>query len=153
LALLGYCALAALPLAFSPIFQLDWANHVWYAAYVSHALSTQWTVPTFVNAPGFVGNPVLTFYGAPLYVALAPFVALFGAERGMRVAAAVALAVPALTLARLFLSLGTSRLAAGCLTICLSVSVYQLTNLYTRSAMTEFFAYQLVLLGAILLLA
>ncbi len=56
-------------------------------------------------------------------------------------------------MARFFLALGVDRLTTACLTICLSSSVYQLTNIYTRGAVTEFFAYQLMLLGAVVLLS
>ena len=56
-------------------------------------------------------------------------------------------------MARFFLALGVDRLTTACLTICLSSSVYQLTNIYTRGAVTEFFAYQLILLGTVVLLS
>ncbi len=146
------CALAALPLAITPIFAFDWVNHGWYAAYVTHALTAEWAVPMFVSTPEQIGNPVLVFYGTALYVALSPFVWLFGPDSGMRLAVVAALVVPALAMARFFRALGVDRLTTGCLTICLSSSVYQLTNIYTRGAVTEFFAYQLMLLGAVVLL-
>lgn len=151
-AIAGSCALAAAPLAVTPIFAVDWVNHCWFAAYVAHVLVSDGIVPTFVNTNTFVGAPVLTFYGTALYVALAPFVWLFGAEAGMRVAVLAGVIAPALAVARLFLTLGIARLPTACLTICVSSSVYQLTNLYSRGAVTEFFACQLLLLGMALLL-
>ena len=147
------CVLAASPLAFTPIFAIDWVNHGWFAAYVTHVLTAEWAVPMFVSTPALIGNPVLAFYGTALYVALSPFVWLFGPDVGMRLAVVAALVVPALAMARFFLALGVDRLTTGCLTICLSSSVYQLTNIYTRGAVTEFFAYQLMLLGAVVLLS
>src|SRR4030095_16992036 len=126
--------------AFTPIFALDWVNHCWFAAYVTHALTAEWAVPMFVSTPALIGNPVLGLYGPALYVALSPFVWLFGPDVGMRLAVVAALVAPALEMARFFLALGVDRLTTGCLTICLSSSVYQLTNIYTRGAVTEFFA-------------
>ena len=41
-----------------------------------------------------IGNPALVFYGTALYVALSPFVWLFGPDAGMRLAVVVALVVP-----------------------------------------------------------
>ena len=152
-AIVAYCALAASPLAFAPIFSLDWVNHGWFAAYVTHVLTAEWAVPMFVSTHEMIGNPVLVFYGTALYVALSPFVWLFGPDVGMRLAVVVALVVPSFAMARFFLALGVDRLTTACLTICLSSSVYQLTNIYTRGAVTEFFAYQLILLGTVVLLS
>ena len=133
--------------------RLDWVNHGWFAAYVTHVLTAEWAVPMFVSTPALIGNPVLAFYGTALYVALSPFVWLFGPDVGMRLAVVAALVVPAFAMARFFLALGVDRLTTACLTICLSSSVYQLTNIYTRGAVTEFFAYQLILLGTVVLLS
>lgn len=152
-AIVAFCALAASPLAFTPIFAVDWVNHGWFASYVAHVLTAEWVVPMFVSTPAVIGNPVLTFYGTALYVALSPFVRLFGPDVGMRAAAVAAMVAPSFAMARLFLALGVDRFTTACLTVCLSSSVYQLTNLYTRGAVTEFFSYQLILLGGVVLLS
>ena len=64
----------------------------------------------FVSTHALIGNPVLAFYGTALYVALSPFVWLFGPDVGMRLAVAAALVVPAFAMARFFLALGVDRL-------------------------------------------
>lgn len=141
-----FCA----PLFFVPLFATDWVNHLWLAKYVAANVGPL-GVPTFVNVANSIGNPVLSFYGAGLYGVTAPLVAIFGASVGIRLAALASVFIPNFLLYRLLSRQCGSWLAAF-VTVILTASIYQQTNLYNRSALTEFFAYQLLLLGLVLLL-
>jgi hypothetical protein len=147
-----HALLLAFPLFFSPVFHYDWINHLWFANYVAHHWVASGVLPMFVNVPSGIGNPILVFYGSGLYATVAPLVLLFGPDWGMRVAVLAAFLIPNLALARFASRCFESRSVAGAVTVVLSTSLYQLTNIYTRSATTEFFAYQFLLFALVLLM-
>src|SRR5687768_5624679 len=147
-----HATLLALPLFFSPVFHYDWINHLWFANYVAHHWVASGALPMFVNVPSGIGNPIFVFYGPGLYATVAPLVLLFGPDWGMRVAVLAAFLIPNLALARLASRCFESRGVAGAVTVVLSTSLYQLTNIYTRSATTEFFAYQFLFFALVLLM-
>jgi hypothetical protein len=147
-----HAGLLALPLFFCPLFAVDWSNHLWFANYIARHLAENGVLPMFANITSGIGNPILVFYGSALYATLSPLVLLFGPDLGMRIAVAAAFLMPNLALAHIARRCLDSQWTAGCVTIVLSTSLYQLTNIYSRSAATEFFAYQFLLFAFVLLM-
>jgi hypothetical protein len=147
-----HATLLALPLFYAPVFTFDWINHLWYANYVAHHWAADGVLPMFANVTIGIGNPSFIFYGSGLYGTLAPVVLLFGPDLGMRVAVFAALLIPNLALAHIARRCLETPWTAGCVTIVISTSVYQLTNIYSRGATTEFFAYQFLLFGLVVLM-
>jgi len=139
-----------LPLVLVDVFFVDWVNHLWLANYSAHMLASEGRLPSFVNTAGQIGNPFLAYYGSGVFGLAAPLVLVFGVHLGMRIAILVTILAPALAISGLVRrTTGSDAMAAG-LTLILGGSVYQLTNLYSRSALTEFFAYQLLLFAAVI---
>jgi hypothetical protein len=147
-----HSTLLALPLLYAPVFAFDWINHLWFANYVAHHWAASGVLPMFANVTSGIGNPIFIFYGSGLYGTLAPVVLLFGPDLGMRVAVFAAFLIPNLALAHVARRCLETPWTAGCVTIVLSTSLYQLTNIYSRGATTEFFAYQFLLFGVVLLM-
>jgi hypothetical protein len=147
-----HAIILGLPLFFIPIFPKDWVNHLWFANYVATHLASNLSMPMFVNVENNVGNPILVFYGSGLYAALFPFVKLLGPDIGMRLAVFLALLFPNLALLYLIRRCSRNMWIAACTAIVLTTSVYQLTNIYTRAAMTEFFAYQFLMFSLLMVM-
>lgn len=135
------------PLIWMRPFYVDWTNHIWLIKYYSEYLHSYYQWSETINTDAFFGNPMPVFYGIFFY----PLVSL------------IACLTDADFAARLFISgLFTVSIVSTCLavwsitsnvTYALSIatltnsSVYQLTNVYSRSALTEFTATELLITG------
>ena len=133
-------------------FALDWHNSLWtiqyYAAYFLH----HHQFPALLNTQEIVGIAYPVFYGYGFYqlmglaatVAPAALVILLSAyafyalQHGLLVALGRELALP--------------RWMATCLATMVTLAIYPLTNLYSRSALPEFFAGLALSIGMICLL-
>jgi hypothetical protein len=127
-------------------FYVDWINHVWLVQYYADHLLRYGEFPTTVDARQAFANPMPMFYGVFFYPLVALLAVPAGADAAVRIVCAALLMAPLLSFTVLFRRLLQSTPLAVLITIALNASVYQLTNLYARSAITEFVAYQLILL-------
>jgi hypothetical protein len=137
-------ALAGLvaPLVIDRPFYLDWINHVWSINYFSAYFGKHGDFPLFFNGFGAAGNPAPVFYGFLFYPILGLLACMLTADLAVRVAAAGLLIVHFILYFRIARTSLSFPAAIGLGAICVS-SVYQMTNLYNRSALTEFFSYEL----------
>jgi len=142
---LMYSLMLSLPLIFVHVFYFDWFNHLWIAQYVADRLGSEHAFPAFVSVDNGIGNPIFLFYGSSLYALTSPFVYALGANVGVRLAVFLAFLLPNLAILRLIRHALGDRGTSVAATIVLSTSLYNLTNIYTRGAVTEFFAYQLLI--------
>ncbi len=131
-------------------FYVDWVNHVWILEYYTQYLREHWTFPPTINVEQGFGNPMPLFYGIFFYPLLAFASLLTGADLALRLCFAVLLMAPVGACYVLYQSLLKNTVLAIYLSISTNFSIYQLTNLYSRGALTEFFAYQLILLGTLI---
>jgi len=151
-AALAHATIAALPLLLARGFHYDWAVHAWLASHIASGIAGELRIPVFLELEQHLGNPTPLFYGAALYTTLSPLIAAFGPEIGMRIAGAFALAAPTFVFAAIVARAGLPRGTAVAVVLILATSIVQLSNLYNRGGVTEFFAHQLLLLGGLALL-
>jgi hypothetical protein len=149
------CCIAVLLLLFQVIplfwdrpFYFDWVNHVWTIQYYSDYVKQHGSFPTTIDVTQGFGNPLPMFYGLFFYPLLSVFsVATGSADLAVRIFCVALLVAPLVSFVILFRNLSTELSLAFLLAISANASVYQLTNLYARSALTEFVAFQLLLFG------
>lgn len=121
-------------------FQLDWYNHTWLAAYSGEYLRQHGTLPSVVNTTEQAGISYPVFYGTLFYPLLSLLTVWLNPGIAIRVIVLVVtwlqlqLIPPAL--GRIGVPVWISR-GVACLVIW---AIYPLTNLYNRSAITEYFA-------------
>jgi hypothetical protein len=121
-------------------FARDWANHVWMVGYFGEYFHQHGTFPAVANTADVGGMTFPIFYGYLFYPLLGlaathlhPDIVVRGAAVALLAAQYVAVRK---TMRRLKAADGLAS-GAACLVVW---SVYGLTNLYSRSAVTEFFA-------------
>jgi hypothetical protein len=131
------------PLLIHRPFYIDWINHVWAINYFKENLLTQGDFPLLFNSAQGAGNPSPIFYGYLFYPVLSLIALLTGADLSLRLVA-FALIVGNFIIYFWFCRKFFEDNIAYCLSaICMS-SIYQMTNLYNRSAITEFYAHELL---------
>ena len=121
-------------------FARDWPNHVWMVGYHGEYLRQHGTFPVVANTAEVGGMTFSVFYGYLFYPLLGLFATHLHPEIVVRLAAVLLFAAQYVCVRKTMRRLkADENLAAG--VACLTVwSVYALTNLYSRSALTEFFA-------------
>lgn len=124
---------------------LDWNNQLWLIGYFGEYFRHHFVMPTEINTSNAVGITIPIFYGTLLYP-LIGFVSSFtGASLALRLSCFVMLAVQFSGIYCASRSIFRSRLISYALAITSVWSVYSLTNLYNRSAITEYFATGLMM--------
>jgi hypothetical protein len=121
-------------------FATDWGNHLWLISYFGEYYRAHGQMPAVLNTPQVAGEIVPVFYGTLFYPILGWLSAWVGARAAVCVAALVTLAVQFLLVHRLLRSLGTTPGLSATVACLVSWSTYAITNLYNRSALTEFYA-------------
>jgi hypothetical protein len=127
-------------LPFKATYAVDWINIQWIAAYVGEFFARHGSLPAILNTPENIGMPYPVFYG-PLFFKMTGFLSAFISSGVVFRLVIFALFFIQLRLVRrVLLGRGVSEpLAIG--TACLVTwAIYPLTNLYSRGALTEFFA-------------
>jgi hypothetical protein len=121
-------------------FSIDWVNHLWLISYFGNYYSHHGNMPAAVNTPQIAGESMAIFYGYLFYPILGWLSSWIGPHAAVRVAVFGTLALQFFLVQFVVKSLGSSRslaLTGACL---VTWATYALTNLYNRSALTEFFA-------------
>lgn len=121
-------------------FYYDWHNHQWFTGYFGEFQRQHFTVPEVLNTPGAVGMPQPIFYGFLLFPGLGWISAVTGAAIALRIAALAALTAQFATVYAAARRVEQGRWFAFTVAAALAWSIYALTNLYNRAALTEFFA-------------
>ncbi|MGA2232671.1 MAG: hypothetical protein ABSH22_17370 [Tepidisphaeraceae bacterium] len=129
----------------SATFNLDWTNNLWMVAYLRAFFTSHGYFPHTYNVALHVGIPQPIFYGPFLYPCLALFSLPAGAAIGVRVACIAVWTLQFFLVWRLSRAAGATRLAAFAAGATTAWSVYSLTNLYNRGALSEFIATSLLL--------
>jgi len=121
-------------------FYWDWYNHLWLIEYFGNYLRFHWTVPDVINTNDLTGlvNPL--FYGAKFYAGLGCISACTGPSIAVRIGAFGLMLFQFIHVERAFYESTRSRILSCTTGALLCWATYPLTNLYNRSALTEFFA-------------
>jgi hypothetical protein len=121
-------------------FYRDWYNHVWMVGYFGEYFRQHGWFPSVVNTTEIGGLAFPVFYGYLFYPLLGLASTHLHPELVVRLACVLMFAAQYVSVRKTLRRLGSGpgpASAVACLTVW---SVYGLTNLYNRSALTEFFA-------------
>jgi hypothetical protein len=125
-------------------FYLDWHNHVWMVGYFGEYFRQHHAMPLVFNTPEMAGLPQPIFYGYLFYPILGLFSMRLHPEVVVRLAALLLFAAQYVSVRKTLRRVGAAESLAATIA-CLTIwATYGLTNLYNRSALTEFFAAGLV---------
>lgn len=122
------------------VFYIDWLNHVWTIAYYGDYFRAHGSFPDLIHTPEITGmvNPV--FYGHFFYL-VCGFIARFvGADAAIRILVVALMFGQFFAVFRMFELYSRNRRFSVLIAFVLSWATYPLTNLYSRSALTEFVA-------------
>lgn len=106
--------------------------------YYSGYFKEYFNFPTTIDAAQAFGNPVPSFYGVFFY----PLLSLLGLATGPDSAVRIFCGATLLTFAVIFRSMTKNWSISILFSVTTNTSAYQLTNLYSMSALTEFAAHQ-----------
>jgi hypothetical protein len=135
---------AALLLRLHNTFGMDWNNHVWIAGYSGEYFIHHGRFPLTINTDQLTGLPYPLFYGFLFYPIAGLFSIPLGADLAIRVICFLVLWLQTIQLTKVFTAAGAGRLMSWAVAAIVSFAIYPLTNLYNRSAITEFVAVSLL---------
>ncbi len=125
-------------------FGTDWYNHEWLAAYSGEYLRQHGTVPVVINSTQQAGMAVPVFYGTLLYPVLALLTSWLDPGVAVRLMVFGVTLLQFHVLIRALEAVETKLWMARGIACLVIWAVYPLTNLYNRSAITEYIATALL---------
>ena len=131
-------ASVALLLDLKSIFYIDWINHTWLVSYYSEYFRVHHSFPHVVNSQQIIGLPNPIFYGHAFYAVGGLFGSVLGPDVGVRIWILLATAAQFYAVDRLFRVLTAHRGFSLLMAVLVTWAIYPLTNLYNRSAITEY---------------
>ena len=147
LAAFALMLLQVLPRFWGGSFYFDWINHVWLVEYYSNFLREHLAFPLTIDAAEAFGNPLPMFYGIFIYPLMSLLGVFIGGDLAVRITCAALIVAPTVVHALVIGEFIGNRGFAILLACAATSSVYQLTNIYARGALTEFIAHQLILIA------
>ena len=136
-----------LPLTWGRPLTLDMINHTWMVEYYSNFFKNHWIFPGTFDTEQVFGNPMPIFYGVFFYPVLSLIAIATGADLAVRLSAGAVLFAPLITISYLVNSSGIRWKTSLLISCVVNASVYQMTNIYQRGALAEFFALQFLIIG------
>jgi hypothetical protein len=144
------CAALVTSLALAPLFHLDaifyvdWINHLWSVEYFGEYWKQHHQLPAVFNTQQVIGIDVPIFYAYHFYAVAGILSSAVGSGLAIRSLAFAALALQFVVVSRSLAAVGAERTTGYTVAALLGWGIYSLTNLYNRSALTEFFAITLL---------
>jgi hypothetical protein len=126
------------------VFSIDWYNHLWTIQYFGDYFSANHSFPVLFNANPVVGIPIPIFYAYHFYSIMGFFSSLIGSSNTFTVLFAVLFLVQFLNLFRTTRLYFNKEDYAFVLSTVVTWSIYPLSNIYHRAAVTEFAAVVLL---------
>jgi len=125
------------------VFYLDWNNHLWFMEYYGECIK-HFIMPGFLNTKQLVGMPDLLFYAQKFYTLSGVVCALIGSTLTIRLMIGATFLLQFFHIYRASKKLEVPSSIAISIAVFVTWAIYPLTNLYNRSALTEFFAVALL---------
>jgi len=119
-------------------FYWDWQNHLWHISYFAEFFKQHGSFPVSLNTDPVIGMMYPPFYGVIFFPALALLANLTGAPVAIRIFCVAVTLLQFAYVYALVYRLNRSRSSALIIATLVSWAIYPLTNLYNRSALTEF---------------
>ena len=134
-------AFALLPLLeIQRVYHADWANHGWLMEYYGLYLRAHGWFPRIVNTHQLTGMALPLFYGHLMYALGGVFTSVVGGDWGIRIVIALMMLWQCLCIRGAVRAVGGGEAVGNGLAALACWTIYPLTNLYNRGAVTEFFA-------------
>jgi hypothetical protein len=141
-------AIASFPLAWLALleksFYTDWNNHLWIIGYTGEYFRHHFSFPLTLNTDQRIGITFPLFYGTLFYPLAGIISAFTGAAIALRLVLFAVMWLQASEITKLVRTVYSDRYVAWAVAGIVSFGVYPLTNLYNRSAITEFVAASLL---------
>ena len=126
-------------------FYIDWWNHLWIINYFGIYYEQNSTFPLVINTNNFggIGNPFPLFYGYLFYPVFGWISSLLNVDLSLRLPFFVLWFLQFIALYNVFIQQTANRLSTLTITALSLWTIYPLTNIYNRSALTEDYATSL----------
>jgi len=123
-------------------FYIDWWNHLWMTNYFGLYFEHNFDFPFVINTNNFggIGNPSPLFYGYLFYPVLGLLSNFLNADLTLRLAFFYLWLLQFTAIYKVFFQQTENRLISLTITALCLWTIYPLTNIYNRSALTEAFA-------------
>lgn len=128
-------------------FYVDWTNHTWMISYFAEHYRAHGSAPFVLNTFENIGMPFPLFYGYLLYPLVGWFSQTLGAGVVVRLFAVLFYTLQFIALHQCLARLKCPKVLQWAIVLFVSWAIYPMTNLYNRSALTEFYATVLVTTG------
>jgi hypothetical protein len=122
-------------------FYLDWFNHLWTIDYYGEYFRQHHALPDVLITNTVVGVPVPLFYSAKFYGLAGVIGSLLGSAIAFRLVALFVLLIQFWHVERAVRCVGGGNRLPFAIATIVTWGIYSLTNLYNRSALTEFVAF------------
>jgi hypothetical protein len=126
------------------IFFVDWVNHLWSIEYFGEYWKQHLHPPVTFNTHKVIGMDVPIFYSYHFYAVAGLLSSALGSGLAIRCLVFAALMLQFLVVFRSLVAIRIERNTSCVAATLLLWGIYSLTNLYNRSALTEFFAISLL---------
>jgi hypothetical protein len=121
-------------------FYVDWFNHLWTIDYYGEYFRQHHLLPDVLITNTVVGVPVPLFYSGKFYGLIGVISSVAGSAVAFRLVALLALLIQFWHVERAIRSVSGGYLLPFAIATMVTWGIYSLTNLYNRSALTEFVA-------------
>ena len=123
-------------------FYIDWWNHLWMTNYFGLYFEHNFDFPFVINTNNFggVGNPSPLFYGYLFYPIFGMLSSLLNADIALRLPFFGLWLIQFIGIYKVFIQQTDNRLISLTITALCLWTIYPLTNIYNRSALTEAYA-------------
>jgi hypothetical protein len=135
------------------VFYIDWINHVWAMAYYGEFFRAHGAFPVVIHTNQVAGLVQPLFYGRALYAIGGLFAGVLGADVAVRIVVFALMLAQFYAAFRLIQVYSANRRLSWAVGVLLTWSIYPLTNLYNRGALTEFAAVCLLQIAVCIFLA
>jgi hypothetical protein len=121
-------------------FYVDWFNHLWTIEYFGEYFRQHGALSPILVTKDLVGIVMPIFYGGKFYLAVGLISRLTGSAIAFRIVALLTMLIQFWYVKRAVRSAGGGRFLSLTVATIVCWAIYPLTNLYNRSALTEFVA-------------
>ena len=121
-------------------FYVDWFNHLWLIEYFGQHILRHGSVPQTLVTNQLIGVATPIFYGGKFYAACGLLSSFLGSAIAFRAVASFAVLIQFWHVKRAVYSASQNKSVSFTVATLVSWAIYPLTNLYNRSALTEFIA-------------
>lgn|GEM_PF-4704513 len=121
-------------------YYVDWHNHVWTIGYTGEFFRSNHAFPLTVNLSEYALSPQPIFYGALFYPLIGMMSSVTGPALALRLVIITLFLLQYYACNRLIYRLSGNELISHAVSVLVTWSIYPLTNLYNRAALTEFVA-------------